>query len=390
MIQGIGTDLCDIRRIEAVLARRGGRFAEKVLGPREIEVWRRRTARVPARGVRYLATRFAAKEAFSKAIGLGMRWPMTWRACEVVNEPGGRPAIAPARRAGRVVRRARLDRAPQPDRRGRLRRRLRGRRAGGGLSRARRDSSRPASPPPGADAAGPTAEPPTETASPARLRPDRHARGARRRRPRPRRRRPPPPAHPLAGGLILFGRNWSDRHQLVELTSEIKSLRPDMLICVDHEGGRVQRFRSDGYTPIAPMRALGERWMRDDAGAPGSGAMAAMQAATAAGYVIGAELRACGVDLSFTPVLDLDHGPSGVIGDRAFHRDPRVVAMLARALMQGLLRAGMASCGKHFPGHGHARGDSHHEEPVDERSLKRDPRRRRAAVRVARRRACRA
>ncbi len=94
MICGIGTDLCDIRRIEATLARRGERFAEKVLGPHEIEVWRRRTARVPARGVRYLATRFAAKEAFSKAIGLGMRWPMTWRACEVVNEPGGRPGIA--------------------------------------------------------------------------------------------------------------------------------------------------------------------------------------------------------------------------------------------------------------------------------------------------------
>ncbi len=177
-------------------------------------------------------------------------------------------------------------------------------------------------------------------------------------------------AHPLAGGLILFGRNWSDRRQLVELTAEIKSLRPDMLICVDHEGGRVQRFRSDGFTPLPPMRLLGERWMDDGRGAEGSGAMAAMEAAASAGYVLGAELRACGVDLSFAPVLDLDHGPSGVIGDRAFHRDPRVVAMLARALMEGLLRAGMANCGKHFPGHGHVRGDSHHEVPVDRRSLK--------------------
>ena len=177
--------------------------------------------------------------------------------------------------------------------------------------------------------------------------------------------------HPLTGGLILFGRNWQDRRQLVELCAEIKSLRPDLPICVDHEGGRVQRFRSDGFTPLPPMRRLGERWMDDGRkGGEGDGALAAMQAATAAGYVLGAELRACGVDLSFTPVLDLDHGPSGVIGDRALHRDPRVVALLARGLMQGLLRAGMANCGKHFPGHGHVRGDSHHEMPVDRRSLK--------------------
>ena len=94
MIYGLGTDLCDIRRVDAVLARRGDRFAEKVLGAHEIDVWRRRRDRVPLRGVRYLATRFAAKEAFSKAIGLGLRWPMTWRACEVVSAPGGRPRIA--------------------------------------------------------------------------------------------------------------------------------------------------------------------------------------------------------------------------------------------------------------------------------------------------------
>ena len=94
MIYGLGTDLCDIRRVDAVLARRGDRFAEKVLGANELEVWRQRRDRVPLRGVRYLATRFAAKEAFSKAIGLGLRWPMTWRACEVVNAPGGRPRIA--------------------------------------------------------------------------------------------------------------------------------------------------------------------------------------------------------------------------------------------------------------------------------------------------------
>jgi beta-N-acetylhexosaminidase len=142
-----------------------------------------------------------------------------------------------------------------------------------------------------------------------------------------------------------------------------------MLVCVDHEGGRVQRFRSDGFTQLAPMRVLGEMWMDDGRGAPGSGAMRAMEAATAAGHVLASELRACGVDLSFTPVLDLDHGGSSVIGDRAFHRDPRVVAALAKSLMHGLLEAGMRNCGKHFPGHGFVKADSHHEVPVDKRSL---------------------
>jgi beta-N-acetylhexosaminidase len=168
--------------------------------------------------------------------------------------------------------------------------------------------------------------------------------------------------HPLTGGLILFARNWIDRAQLTALTAEIKAIRPDVLICVDHEGGRVQRFRSDGFTHLPPMRALGEAWMRD--------ALAATDAATATGYVLGAELRACGVDLSFTPVLDLDHGGSGVIGDRAFHRDARVVTMLAKSLMHGLLQAGMANCGKHFPGHGYVKADSHVAVPVDKRSLK--------------------
>jgi beta-N-acetylhexosaminidase len=168
--------------------------------------------------------------------------------------------------------------------------------------------------------------------------------------------------HPLVGGLILFARNWRDRAQLTALTAEIKTLRPDCLVCVDHEGGRVQRFRSDGFTHLPPMRALGELWMRD--------ALSATDAATACGYVLASELRACGVDFSFTPVLDLDHGPSGVIGDRAFHRDARVAALLAKSLMHGLLLAGMGSCGKHFPGHGFVAADSHTEVPVDRRSLK--------------------
>jgi beta-N-acetylhexosaminidase len=176
-------------------------------------------------------------------------------------------------------------------------------------------------------------------------------------------------AHPLVGGLILFARNWRDRAQLTTLVAQAKAVRADLLVCVDHEGGRVQRFRTDGFTHLPPMRRLGERWMSDSPGAPGSGAMAATDAASACGYVLGAELRACGVDLSFTPVLDLDHGPSGVIGERAFHRDARVVALLAKSLMHGLLRSGMANCGKHFPGHGFVAADSHVDVPIDERTL---------------------
>ena len=194
--------------------------------------------------------------------------------------------------------------------------------------------------------------------------------------------------HPLTGGIILFGRNWQDRQQLGTLCAEIKSVRKDLLICVDQEGGRVQRFRSDGFTHLPPMRALGQRWIKDQ--------LAATNAATACGYVLGAELRACGVDLSFTPVLDLDYevgaptqaqalaaprggavslgrpgaSRSSVIGDRAFGRDPRVVTLLAKSLMHGLLQSGMANCGKHFPGHGFVKADSHTDIPVDKRSLK--------------------
>jgi beta-N-acetylhexosaminidase len=168
--------------------------------------------------------------------------------------------------------------------------------------------------------------------------------------------------HPLTGGLILFSRNWQDRAQLTALLAEVKDLRDDLLVCIDHEGGRVQRLRTDGFTHLPPMRRLGELWMKN--------AMRATDAATAAGYVLAAELRACGVDFSFTPVLDLDHGRSKVIGDRAFHADPRVTALLAKSLMHGLLLAGMGNCGKHFPGHGHVKADSHLAVPVDKRSRK--------------------
>ena len=181
--------------------------------------------------------------------------------------------------------------------------------------------------------------------------------------------------HPLTGGVILFGRNWANRQQLTQLCADIKAVREDLLICVDHEGGRVQRFRNDGFTHLPPMRALGVLWMKDQKSVSGqfktgSGAMAAMDAATASGYVLASELRACGVDFSFTPVLDLDHGGSSVIGDRSFHRDPRVATALAKSVMHGLLLAGMANCGKHFPGHGFVKADSHVDIPVDKRSLK--------------------
>ncbi|MBB3179416.1 beta-N-acetylhexosaminidase [Variovorax sp. Sphag1AA] len=169
-------------------------------------------------------------------------------------------------------------------------------------------------------------------------------------------------ADPLVGGVIHFTRNWRDRAQMSALNAEIKAIRPDILICVDHEGGRVQRFRTDGFTRLPSMRILGELWMKD--------ALRATQVAVACGHVLAAELRACGVDFSFAPVLDLDYGESSVIGDRSFHRDPRVVAVLARSLMHGMLQAGMLNCGKHFPGHGFVKADSHVAIPVDRRSLK--------------------
>jgi len=167
--------------------------------------------------------------------------------------------------------------------------------------------------------------------------------------------------HPLVGGIILFSRNYADVQQLERLTAEIHALRqPALLITVDHEGGRVQRFR-EGFTRLPPMAALGRLWDEN----PEAAGVAAQQV----GYVLAAELRARGVDYSFTPVLDLDYGPSRVIGDRAFHRRPEVVVALAEALATGLRQAGMGSCGKHFPGHGYVIPDSHVELPVDDRQL---------------------
>ena len=168
--------------------------------------------------------------------------------------------------------------------------------------------------------------------------------------------------HPLVGGVILFARNFSDRAQLAALCAAIHAARDEpLLIAVDHEGGRVQRFRTDGFTPLPAMRVFGQWYDRDP--------QAALHAATETGFVLASELRACGVDFSFTPVLDLDYGVSQVIGNRALHEDPAAVALLARALIQGLSQAGMAACGKHFPGHGAVAADSHLAIPVDERPL---------------------
>jgi beta-N-acetylhexosaminidase len=177
-------------------------------------------------------------------------------------------------------------------------------------------------------------------------------------------------AHPKTGGVILFGRNYHDRAQLTALTKAIKAIRSDVMISIDHEGGRVQRCRTDGFTHLPAMKKLGDIWVNFGKQATAEHALKAMEAATAVGYVLATELRACGVDFSFTPVLDLDFGRSGVIGDRAFHRDPQITATLAKSLNHGLQLAGMANCGKHFPGHGFAEADSHVAIPIDERSLK--------------------
>lgn len=171
--------------------------------------------------------------------------------------------------------------------------------------------------------------------------------------------------HPLIGAVILFARNYQSPDQLKKLTASIHGLRePSLPIAVDHEGGRVQRFR-EGFTAIPPMRTLGEHWQQSTADAESD----AKRVAEACGYVIGAELVAHGVDFTFAPVLDLDWGESGVIGDRSFHRSPAIVTALARELMNGMRAAGMANCGKHYPGHGYVRADSHHEIPHDARSL---------------------
>ena len=165
--------------------------------------------------------------------------------------------------------------------------------------------------------------------------------------------------HPLTGGVILFTRNYINHRQLTELTQQIHALRnPHLLIAVDHEGGRVQRFR-ENFTKLPAMRELGKIWDKQSS--------RARHLAKQVGFVLAAELNACGIDFSFTPVLDLDYGKNFVIGDRAFHHDASAVSDLAYHLMLGLKKGGMPAIVKHFPGHGYIQTDSHLEKSIDSR-----------------------
>lgn len=167
--------------------------------------------------------------------------------------------------------------------------------------------------------------------------------------------------HPLAGGIILFTRNFESVKQLDELIEEIKALRdPALLIVVDHEGGRVQRFK-ETFTVIPALNVLGKKYDENT--------NIALQDAETFGWLTAIELLAFGIDFSFTPVLDVDYGVSQVIGDRAFHSSPEIIAELAAAYIKGLHKAGMSSTGKHFPGHGGVTADSHTDIPVDDRDL---------------------
>ena len=167
--------------------------------------------------------------------------------------------------------------------------------------------------------------------------------------------------HPLVGGVILFTRNFESLAQIESLISEIHSLRtPHLLISIDHEGGRVQRFH-EGFTRLPPASVFGEIYKQD----PDK----AREYAELTGWLMAAELRAIGVDFSFAPVLDLAHGVSGIIGNRAFHAKPDIAATLAYAYMHGMSLAGMSAVGKHFPGHGGVAEDSHLALPVDHRDM---------------------
>ena len=168
-------------------------------------------------------------------------------------------------------------------------------------------------------------------------------------------------AHPLVGGVILFSRNYEGIEQLVKLVEDIHNIRsPQLLVAVDHEGGRVQRFR-DGFTHMPAVNTLMSVYDNNQ--------QQALTLAQTCGWLMAVELRSVGVDFSFAPVLDLDLGVSDVIVDRAFHRDPVAVGALALAYTQGMARAGMAATGKHFPGHGAVKVDSHVDFPVDKREL---------------------
>lgn len=164
---------------------------------------------------------------------------------------------------------------------------------------------------------------------------------------------------PAVGGVILFTRNYESPQQIADLVAEIRALRsPPLLIAVDHEGGRVQRFR-EGFSAVPPMRLIGREYARS--------AAEGLELSQQTGWLIGSELRAASIDLCFAPCVDLDWGVSEIIGDRSFHSNPDAVSELAAAFCRGLRRAGMAAVAKHFPGHGAVVADSHRQLPVDRR-----------------------
>jgi beta-N-acetylhexosaminidase len=168
-------------------------------------------------------------------------------------------------------------------------------------------------------------------------------------------------AHPLVGSVILFTRNYTDPAQLSALVADIQSVRsPSLLVAVDHEGGRVQRFRP-GFSALPPLRRIGQAFDAD--------AATGLAMARALGWLMATEVLACGLDFSFAPCVDLDYGLSEIIGDRSFHSRAQSVAQLAIAYMHGMRDAGMAATAKHYPGHGAVVADSHHALPVDRREL---------------------
>jgi beta-N-acetylhexosaminidase len=276
----------------------------------------------------FLANRFAAKEAFSKAMGTGFRFPVTLGQISVHAGSGGanrscsyRPDLRTSWSDSRAASSAHHVTISDEQERG-----LRGGRPGARMS------------------AIPLALGPILVGidGPALSQRDQERL-----------------LHPLTGGVVLFARNFSDPTQLAALCASIRALRePRLLIAVDHEGGRVQRFRT-GFTAIPAMRTIGAYWQ--------SNRTQCCSAAWSAGFVTALELRSCGVDLAFAPVLDVDHGESTIIGDRAFHRDPTVIIELASHWIDGARAGGMAAVGKHFPGHGFIAADSHLELPVDPR-----------------------
>ncbi|MBL4606334.1 MAG: beta-N-acetylhexosaminidase [Pseudomonadales bacterium] len=166
--------------------------------------------------------------------------------------------------------------------------------------------------------------------------------------------------HPFVGGLILFSRNYESVEQIRALITSIRELRPELIIAVDQEGGRVQRFKSP-LTRLPPLKSVGKLYESDP--------LLASVYATELGWLMASEILALGVDISFAPVLDLAYGVSSIIGDRALHSKPEVASLLGGAYIEGMSQAGMAATGKHFPGHGAVQADSHLELPIDSRSL---------------------